>query len=197
MPQRGFAPILIVLLIGIALVVAGGAYYFGLDHGFEKSVSQTPQVSSPTPTVSESTSSADMSNWKTFKNLAFNYQIEYPDSYVGADQFSQTESQLKSGSKVCFVIDSRCSVSVDVYNNPTNLSLESWVDKNQIPLQSYGGIIKATTKEVLNGFDALYARNETEIVYYLKYKSFIYRVHGSVNQKHGQVISTFKIIDTF
>src|SRR3989344_3735015 len=78
--ERGFAPILIVILV--AILAAGGAYYFGYDHGWEKSVKQT----SPTPTPSHLSSETSVkeedptADWKTYIDPAGFFSFQYPDS---------------------------------------------------------------------------------------------------------------------
>src|SRR3989344_5483276 len=73
--QKGFAPILMLLLIGIALVAAGGAYYFGFDHDWEKSVklptSQTISIPAPTD---------ETTNWKTYTDPSGSFTFKYPDT---------------------------------------------------------------------------------------------------------------------
>lgn len=77
MKQLGFIPILIILLITAGLF---GAYYLEKTNK-PQSVQQThQQVTQPTPTasVSESTSSGEIANWKTYTNSKFGYSFQYP-----------------------------------------------------------------------------------------------------------------------
>jgi hypothetical protein len=75
--QKGFAPILIVVLI--ALVVGGGAYYLG-----------TKKSSLPTFSSSKipSTIFDETANWKTYTNTKFGYSLKYP-----ADKFTDCSEE--------------------------------------------------------------------------------------------------------
>lgn len=68
--KNGFAPI--ILLIGLMVVAAiSGAYYFGYNHGWEKSTSNTSQ----TPITADKTV-----NWKEYINSQLNYSFKYPSN---------------------------------------------------------------------------------------------------------------------
>jgi hypothetical protein len=73
--QKGFTPIIIVLAVFIIAAIAGGIYYFGFDHGFEKSITQTSQFS-PTPTLTE-----NIINWQTYVNKDKQYSIQFPPQW--------------------------------------------------------------------------------------------------------------------
>lgn|SRR3989344_2294118 len=88
--QKGFVPILILILI-VVVGIAGGAYYFGYDHGWEKSLDkQNPNIySSPGPTGNKPTPSPDeTANWKTYtseklKDVSFeSFSIKYPSNWI-------------------------------------------------------------------------------------------------------------------
>jgi hypothetical protein len=85
--QRGFVPVILGVVI-LLTVVAGGAYYLGtkstrLSESQSTQITQNPTTapvvnntndSTPTmaPTVNE------FSNWKTYTNTAFKYTLKYP-----------------------------------------------------------------------------------------------------------------------
>lgn len=72
MNQRGFAPILVIIAILIA--VGAGAYYLGTQKPKEStSLPQTPQAT-PTPTIKES-------NWKSYSDKNLKVSFEYPPDW--------------------------------------------------------------------------------------------------------------------
>lgn len=83
MKQKGFAPILIVIII-TALI--GG--YLIYQNSFQiKTPPPTTQLTSIPSSVPESTNSAETTNWKTYSKNIFNQQIsfEYPSNWVITD----------------------------------------------------------------------------------------------------------------
>lgn len=197
--SRGFTSAVIILGVVFFITVATVTFYLGnfsVPQPQKTEVAKITPKSSPTPIPTDETANPDSigANWKTYINTAFNYQIKYPNGYTISDQAEQTKKQTLSDSKICFIKEDHCSVTIASYRNTSNLSLEEWVNKNEVPLQSYGGIIKATTKKNLNGYEAFYASNETEAAYYLKHDSYIYRVDSSINQDDVSILSTFKFL---
>ena len=74
--MRGFAPILIVVLVAVAAI--GGYFVYtslrGMVSEVEPDVAISPTIQAPMPTTKpESTSSADMSNWKIYTNSRCRY----------------------------------------------------------------------------------------------------------------------------
>lgn len=69
--QKGFAPILIVLLIALAI----GGYLT-----YQKQIKSTPlpQPSPSSITTSVASSSDETTNWKTYTNDMFNFSFKYP-----------------------------------------------------------------------------------------------------------------------
>jgi hypothetical protein len=72
--SKGFAHL--VLIIGVVLVGIFGISYLIVKDGFIPK--PAPTITS-TPTTSESN---DTSDWKTYKNEKFGYQLSYPNDYV-------------------------------------------------------------------------------------------------------------------
>jgi|SRR3989344_1379158 len=83
MKQKGQMQVLILIGIIILVSVAGGVYYLGRSSKSAPSVAQPvpTQAVKTTPSVSESTSSADMTNWKTYTNSTVGYTIKYPQGF--------------------------------------------------------------------------------------------------------------------
>ncbi len=75
--QKGNIALLVIILVA---VVAG--YWFTINYS-NKRTETTPVASqtNPTPKPVESTSSADMANWKTYTNTKIGFQIQYPSNW--------------------------------------------------------------------------------------------------------------------
>lgn len=65
----------IVVLIILALAIAGGAYYLGRQSNLKPTSSPTVKVS-PTPTLTDETRS-----WKTYENNNLKFSFRYPGEY--------------------------------------------------------------------------------------------------------------------
>lgn len=87
MTQKGFAPILIVLLIA---VVGIGGYLIYTNYSNDRSnqtkSSPTPVVTTQTPQSTPSTTPADeTANWKTYTNTKLKLEFKYPTSWIIKD----------------------------------------------------------------------------------------------------------------
>ncbi len=75
MHQKGFTPILLLLGIILAIVIAGGAYYLVKPQP-PKSQVQNPVIVSQVP---QSISTPDeIVSWKTYTNIKYGYLLKYP-----------------------------------------------------------------------------------------------------------------------
>lgn len=91
MRQKGFAPILIlliiVILIGVLIVAFKSISLDSFEQLFYKA-SPVPQFTSE-PTVSPDASSTPNSNvpagWSTYSNSQYNFEISYPSTYQALD----------------------------------------------------------------------------------------------------------------
>ena len=78
MKQKGLAPILIVLLIALGV----GGYLIYQKQIKPVNITQQTTQSTPAPTSNpESTTSADISNWKTYTNDKLKLSFKHPESY--------------------------------------------------------------------------------------------------------------------
>ena len=82
--MRGFAPILIVVLVAVAAI--GGYFVYtslrGMVSEVEPDVAISPTIQTPTPTTKpESTSSAETANWKTYTNIKHKFSLKYPTDW--------------------------------------------------------------------------------------------------------------------
>ncbi len=105
--QRGQIGILIIGGILVVLAIAGGAYFLGNSSFLGKSAQTTPvtqpatQTVKPQPTpISQSTTSAEMTNWKTYKNSI--YQFSYPKEWyiqetINTEKFYLSQQDVLAG----------------------------------------------------------------------------------------------------
>lgn len=191
--QKG--QVLIFLLIGILIIAGIGVVYY-LSRSTSPKPSATPTVVSqtPQPTASSPATPDETADWKIYTNTTFGYSIRFPDTYEVSSQSDKEKSQLGDTSR-CIVtkIDGQCSILINSFKNTENFSLENWVKKYQIPLTTYGGNAEVT-KSNLNGYNALSARNETQVVYYLENNSNIFYIESSINQESLSILDTFKFL---
>ncbi|MEI8270752.1 MAG: hypothetical protein WCG45_05260, partial [bacterium] len=92
--QKGFAPILIAIIAGIVLLAGGGTYYYSKQNkspdftNLMKGLSaKTPKLEGDTkqenpPVVKSDSSSLVSTEWKTYTNTKYGYQIEYPSNWI-------------------------------------------------------------------------------------------------------------------
>src|SRR5258708_3525193 len=88
--NKGFAPILIIIII-VALADAGIAGYFA----FKKPTPVVAPISLPVPTPANPTSSVDTSNWKTYRNEKYGFELKYPTLYGGCCSTSTYDFALE------------------------------------------------------------------------------------------------------
>lgn len=189
MKQKGFAPIIILVLI--ALAVAG---YFGYKNYWPnpKTSEETPLISMPTPVATADPTA----NWKTYKNTNPPYTLQYPNQWifdesahgecVGPTFF--TSSTKKSWLTICRV------------DNPDGLtgSEKMWRDSNgytNITSTKINGL-NAITSEIQQ-FESQYefnvefeATSKTDLLWF----HLTTEVSGKENNKKlfDQILSTFK-----
>jgi len=220
----------VLILIGIIIIlgIAGVAYYLGrqtlslrgvseprLNRGETSDVAILP-TSPPTPSVSESTSSADMANWKTYTNKEYGFLFKYPSdgnfSLNSQDSLSLTNSN--SNTPPYYLLD------LEVKDNPQNLSARDFINneltilrnnKNSPNSSALADKRQATIKDYQNGqitgvlmrggSDGDSVTDFIEIVSVQKsniYKFTIHDGNGSVsdfqNKLINQILSTFKFI---
>ena len=128
--SKGFAPILVVLLIGIMAAAIGGAYYFGYDHDWEKSVNEPTPQTDPVPT-SSTTTSDETTNWKTYNTTGINtgLTLKYPPNWVTPEGVFIAEKNFVPGEQdrdqVYNIIEIH-KYSTQIYQGSTN---NEWFNK--------------------------------------------------------------------
>ncbi len=201
--SKGFAPILIILFI--ALIFAGVFLIYKNYTAVTQPVYQATQT--PNPTVSESTSSADMANWKIYRDEALGISFEYPDSLVAIAYTSDDNDEPKVSDTVVNLAPPNYHgtlIALDYFSNPKNFSLSQWdIDSNKKPGMSIN-LYSSTDKPVkmANNITAYYRENDSCgptycQIYVWSYKDKIYRLSSFNSNVSNQDANFQKIFSTF
>ncbi|MEK7576269.1 MAG: hypothetical protein AAB482_01105 [Patescibacteria group bacterium] len=112
MNQKGFAPIIIVLVIVAAAALGGGAWHYNSTKIKATAENQvipppTPIVQPPAPPKTNPPPPSTNSTWKTYKNVKYGFQLEYPADWGDARPISATlpSDMLVSDFIVAFEIE--------------------------------------------------------------------------------------------
>jgi len=98
--QRGFAPIVVILLIVVLASMAVGGYYFvklskpaEVQKVYQTPTSPAPLTSTPEPTSSVLTQSgsADLTNWKTYTSTRYGFSFQHPPTWYINEENSDGE----------------------------------------------------------------------------------------------------------
>ena len=136
MNQKGFIEIIVIIGV-LILVVAGVAYYFGFDHGFEKPIEN---AKSPSPEASSLITTDENTNLKKYTNQQYFYTVSYPkhwdllEAKESNDQYSASiEKLIEEQQKVTFYEtrndnSARGEFEIRVITNKENPTLEQIVN---------------------------------------------------------------------
>ena len=138
MRQKGFAPILIIILVLIAI---GGAYYFGTKKGniiptpTQSPVTVASNAPAPiTPTTKPTTDPT--ANWKTYENNVYHYSFKYPPSWA-VRAFQYSDNSTSDPLKTSYLILS--SEGVDkMYFSLTDPLINPTLEDGYISTNKYG-----------------------------------------------------------
>lgn len=101
--NKGFAPILITLLVLGALIIGGGAYYMGKSKEEDKKIEVNPNIDDTVVDTEQTSNSVEKNGVKTHINLNAGYQVSYPsDWYIKNSDTAMSTSGYNS-----FVIQNR------------------------------------------------------------------------------------------
>ncbi|OGE37917.1 hypothetical protein A3B45_01330 [Candidatus Daviesbacteria bacterium RIFCSPLOWO2_01_FULL_39_12] len=188
--QKGFAPILIIILIA-ALAIGGYLVYsdkIGVYQNQPKPIPSPQPMTQPSPspaTIYESTNSAETANWKTYTHYELGYTVKYPETWLFDEpnyQLTYSEFTIKTpdlkregDSYYSIVKGSQISISVGKYATKLN-SIDDYFDKNKFMQQ-----ITANRKHIIiDGqpairFDQAYEGiNSTNIIFL--YNGLLYTI---------------------
>lgn len=230
--QKGIAPVLVIILIAFAAGIGG---YFVYQNSRSKSTALSPdQIActqdaklcpdgssvgrvgpncefSPCPSP-QSSSSADMSNWKTYTNTNYYFSFKYPNNLsVRNDSTSEFIGFLERKDE-----NQSQKLVVTVNKNPNNLGIQELLEKNKpIPDDRINLRYQSTQ---ITGYDGLLLRYENPCLgicenietgkfftKYIKGNSVIISFSVDTRNQAGntledekwldQILSTFKFIE--
>lgn len=182
------------ILISICFVLfIAGAYYLGrqsikivevpADIPTTAPVAVLPKTTVvPTPAVVD-----QISNWKTYTNIEYGYQINYPDTWA-----------IKEDK----MIQGLALISTSVISPSQNLFLDIWVrslDWNQIQKE----VTQSTNKKEINGIEMYYDNKNTFTVPSKNPKQVIQIIYHTQSDSSkselfeiDQILSTFKFTES-
>ncbi len=196
MRQKGFAPILILIII---VLVAGGAYYFGTLKIKPKPQVIPTTVPSVKPAINLETSvpvtqttikptTDPTANWKTFNHSTGNYQFKYPpewsaviDQNATADTLFGPNASSKSGLGGIEVRE--IETDPKDFNTLTESRIISQTKANVNGITGY----KTSYSNVLNGTNFVFKNTDGLI-----YNIYINSSNVDDLKIFDQILSTFK-----
>src|SRR3990167_5937351 len=122
--SKGFSAVYVLVGILVLVGIAGGTYFLGRQTLSLRGSAAILPASSPTPSVNESTSSADMADpdligadWKTYTNTKYGFSIQYLDEWkyleTPTDVYKTNNPQVWFGSGFPMPnTDSRAEVTI-------------------------------------------------------------------------------------
>lgn len=178
MNQKGFAPILIVVILALIASIAGGAYYLGTKKSetFEQKLSRqnpnapvsfpvsTPSNNKPLPSIPPINTN-ETANWKTYTGEA--YSINYPSNYKVKEQkqdgwvefylpkIPSTEQDYWKEQFMISIEDSKetdiCKNKVDGYPNASCIKVGNITFLDWMPSTKAIGPLSFTYSTIQNG----------------------------------------------
>lgn len=199
MKQKGFAPIIIIVLITLGIAGYFGYRQFKLITGdFADSPSSTP-LSTPDTTI----------NWKTYTNTKYSYQLRYPSTWKVQSMNSGEKLVETSAVNFRMVADKtpgESGFSLYITANPDSLLLTDWVTQNP----DNGALLLDVSKKInnsvvfINGLEWEKIDNNSigfvptgDVKYGLTHGGNLYFVvfYSADPDTLDQIISTFKFLD--
>lgn len=139
--QKGFAPILVVLII--AALAFGGFYYFGTQRP-----KTSPQIVKSTQVIS-TPATDETANWKTYTSTESKYTFKYPQDWNfpsgishGCGSTISSPSSEKMSLTICELGDNTINSEADFLKKEQSVNLGTYalVSQMQIKVNNYTGI---------------------------------------------------------
>lgn len=187
MKEKGSALVLILFGILILGMTAIGVYYF--------SKLQTSQPVKTLPTLLSETS-----NWKTYENITYSFQVKYPNNLIVKEHNNGVSFELKDFPKK---IEFPAFVDIKIYKNPDNLNTADFIQKN-IGTLIEGTNIQQVKINNLNGIRLTLSGPTDNDNVAFQHGGYIYIItlgHGLIESADisteifDQILSTFEFID--
>ena len=211
--QKGFAPILIVLILAVAISVGGYLVY--QQSRLKPTPTPTPQqTAQPTSTPDTNpvlNGTGETANWKTYTNTKYKYAVEYPSDWevtsVTADAFPENvrfTKIIKQGNK--YVADATVNIIVEA--NPSKKpATKKWYLEwiQNIPAELVDTTSFTFEEKLFYGYQGLVVNNRE--LFFAK-DSYMFRIGWSIagdyifddnfakstETIYNQILSTFRFL---
>lgn len=149
MSQKGLAPILIIMLIAAGI---GVAYYFGYDHGWEKSINSPTTQPSPTSSPSDETADWKIESFEPF-GTGWILSYKYPaDWHIESNKYSSGHPNYA----ILFSSDKSLCINYTITSEGENTTVDEMIDTGLRDWDSASspGEISAKEDILINGKNA-------------------------------------------
>ena len=187
--SKGFSAVYVLVGILVLVGVAGGAYFLGRQtlslRGPEGSAAILP-TSPPTPSVTESTSSADTTIWKTYINNEYQYSLNYPSEW-------SYQISTKGAGQVMFMPEGVGQLSEPSY---IVITVKNSIKQPLIRGDARNVLINKSTVNIA-GFDGEQGEFEDFIQRAFSYndRSYYFNLHTLEHRQiYDQILSTFRFL---
>src|SRR3989344_2545976 len=200
---------LFVIVAIVAVVIAVGSIFL-LRAGVSNQVTHTP---SPQPqAISNEQSAIDTSDWQTYRNDEFGFEVKYPKGFAIADG-DQSFIRRDGGSFGINISDkNNGTAALHVSVIETNLSPREWLDEHYTAIPAnyndvYAGHYSTPQDTIVNGVSALrfslfFTSGSLQSTIIQKDSNVLYHIaagsdsRGSFPQEtYNQILSTFRFVD--
>lgn len=199
--QKAFAPIILIIILGVLIVATGtGGYY-----AFYKNSSESPPINENNQLQNQSSTTAvsGTEDWKTYRNDEYGFEFKYPSEYI-------VHLDLKNGDRYTSLwppqidssmpreLDPRLSIFVE--NNSSSLNEKDFFIKNlafdyqyqEVKVNTYNSI-RWEASGMVGSVSYLFINGNKAII--MDFGGFYddkldYKLHGITNK----ILSTFKLI---
>lgn len=186
--QKGFIPILIVLLIAATI----GGYFIFTNYSNLSRVKSRDNRTKPAQQTIPPSSTDEIANWKTYTDSNLQLTFKHPSDW----SITKIDNglQLKSGSK---------NIEIVHLSSPpiVGLALNDWYQSLTLPKTLYDGASKIVDKQskTIGGINGIQLTEEFHttrdiIIYLPKSSASVFRIiiSSSENPTIQQILSTFK-----
>lgn len=196
MNRRGLAPILILAIVAVLVALSGAVYVTfrrpSVSLPTSPAFSSSQHTTSTNTTITSSASSSDTSNWKTYRNEKYGFELQYPPDWYG------TSTNNGSGYLLRTVSDEK----IGEYPSMWFRVLVDSHGKSIPPYYARGDTLKGCKTIAFAGtsaYDCPPPDEEPSLAFngeviLLMKNSFIYRIDNVMygTPTSAQIISTFK-----